>query len=400
MNKNLKSNPQKLYLYKFINSISLTSGVWVLYMSFKGLTLTQIGIEEAIFHISSFLFEIPSGAIADIYGRKKTLVLAGISSIISCLIMLFSTNVIHFAFAMVFSALSYNLRSGSEEALAFDTLKELKKENTFIKFNSNLNIIIEIASSIGTIIGGFIASISYYYVYIVDIFISIFSSFNASLLVEPQIRTKSENKFSIKTMCFELKKQILDSITIIKQNKNIAFIMVFDATISTMCTTLYFYYQKHLELQGFSIKMIGVILMLVGVFGIIGSKLSSSIERLIAKQKLIIFLSTGMSISIMVSAIKFNIIAIIGFGFISFINSISFPIISNYINQRIPSEQRATIISVGSMIFSFIMILLFPLIGKLCDIFGTTYAFILMSVILLIFTTILLLSFIIKKYEI
>ena len=57
--------------YAFIQYFGITS-LWLLYLSsFKGMTLVQIGFLEAIFHITSFVFEVPSGALADRFGYKK-----------------------------------------------------------------------------------------------------------------------------------------------------------------------------------------------------------------------------------------------------------------------------------------------------------------------------------------
>ena len=51
-------------------------------------------------------------------------------------------------------------------------------------------------------------------------------------------------------------------------------------------------------------------------------------------------------------------------------------LIGDAIHQLIPSEQRATIISMQSMLFSLLMILLFPAVGKLGDLYGLRQAFV------------------------
>ena len=52
-----------------------------------------------------------------------------------------------------------------------------------------------------------------------------------------------------------------------------------------------------------------------------------------------------------------------------------YPLQSASLNRLIPSEQRATIISVGSMIFSVFMIVLFPIMGVVADNFGLEMSF-------------------------
>ena len=65
----------KLYSSSALGSLSLT-GAWVAILSARGYTLMEIGIAETVFHITSILFEIPSGALADVFGRKKMLIVS------------------------------------------------------------------------------------------------------------------------------------------------------------------------------------------------------------------------------------------------------------------------------------------------------------------------------------
>lgn len=53
------------YIFRFIGNFSITEVIWVLYLAHKGLSLTEIGILEGIFHVTSLLSEVPSGALAD-----------------------------------------------------------------------------------------------------------------------------------------------------------------------------------------------------------------------------------------------------------------------------------------------------------------------------------------------
>jgi predicted MFS family arabinose efflux permease len=79
------------------------------------------------------------------------------------------------------------------------------------------------------------------------------------------------------------------------------------------------------------------------------------------------FASVLMGISIIVLSRHNLIVSIIAFAVASFANAVLFPIQSQSINELIPSKQRATIISVDSMIFSIMMIILFPLCGAVAD---------------------------------
>ena len=60
---------QKLSTSSIIGNLSLT-GAWVAILAARGYSLVEIGIAETVFHIVSLMFEIPSGVLADVFGKK------------------------------------------------------------------------------------------------------------------------------------------------------------------------------------------------------------------------------------------------------------------------------------------------------------------------------------------
>ena len=128
LEKKLKCNIRIDYLFCFCRNFDLSSAVWVLYMGWRGLPLWQIGIAEGMFHVTSFLFEVPSGALADLAGRKNVMIWGRVLAAVSSVILLFSTDLWQFLIGFSISAVSYNLNSGSEEALVYDSMKMLGEE--------------------------------------------------------------------------------------------------------------------------------------------------------------------------------------------------------------------------------------------------------------------------------
>lgn len=119
----LKRNIILDYINSFITNLNMQSSVWVLYLAYCGLNLAEIGIVEGIYHATGIIFEIPSGAVADLLGRKKSMVLGRLCIAVSCVVMLFSNSFWHFALGFAIQALGNNFNSGSEEALIYDSMK-------------------------------------------------------------------------------------------------------------------------------------------------------------------------------------------------------------------------------------------------------------------------------------
>ena len=111
------------YIFCFLRNFGPTQAIWVLFMVYRGMSLTEVGIAEGVFHVTSLLCEVPSGAAADLLGRKKVMLGGRIFSVLASLTMLSAHSLPMFCAGFVLSALSYNLLSGTEEALVYDSAK-------------------------------------------------------------------------------------------------------------------------------------------------------------------------------------------------------------------------------------------------------------------------------------
>ena len=383
MNNKFKRNVKIDYIYCFMKNFDISSAIWVLYMVYKGLPLWQIGVVEGIFHIASFLFEVPSGALADLFGRKNVIIVGRLCSAISAVINLVSNNILGFAIGFTISALGYNLNSGSEEALVYDSLKKIGDEKSYLKVNSRLNLIIEISQGLATFIGGILAEYSYVYCYITVIIISLLSMIPAVLFNEvPMDREDSKDKVSIKKhfkVCYD----------IIKDNKEILKILIYFPIVFTFNTVVFFYGQQYFSELGLNKIEISLVMLFSGLFSCIGS---ITCEKVIVvfKENTKYAISILMGVSILMISSKNIVISIIFFAIMNYANSVLYPIQSSSLNKLIPSEQRATIISIDSMMFSFTMVCLFPVCGLLGDVFNLHITFFILGIIQVILIVLLI----------
>lgn len=383
MNK-IKKNIKNDYLYRFFSSFDITSAIWVLYLGYKGMNLVEIGLLEGIFHITGFLSEIPTGALADLFGRKKSMIIGRMTSLLSVIIMLFSNSFIGFAIGFILSAWGYNLNSGSEEALVYDTLKTLNKEDEYLRINGRLNFIIEISQGLAVFIGGLLSQISFSISYVVAIIIGICSLILSFNFIEVEIINKNKEKIKVID-------HFKTSINIVRNNKKLINVLMFFPIIYTFSAIIYFYGQKFFSDMGYSKAGISIIFLLNGIFSSLGSVLSHKIYR---KYKSLGWISISMTICILTIFIG-NVtkeVSILIFVSIGFLTAILQPISSKLINSMVKSSQRATIISVESMFYSLMMIILFPVSGLIGDVSSLDISFKIVGVVGVVITTIEIVS--------
>lgn len=373
INKNIKTD----YIYCFIKNFDLSSAIWVLYLVYKGISLWQIGLLQGIYHCTSFISEIPSGAIADLIGRKKIIIIGRLFSAISNVIMLLSSSFFSFALAFIFSAWAFNLNSGSEEALVYDSLKLTGKENKYIKVNSRLNVVAEVSQGVSTFVGGILAEYSYVYCYLAIILVCIISFIAAFLFVEPKDETIIDNNEKI-----NFKKHFSFCKRILIENKNIRKILFYFPIIFSFNAVLFIYGQQYFSNLGLDIINISIVMLASGLMSCIGALCSKKACKIL-KHKTVYIVSLLLCIGIICMFFNILIISIIAFLISSFASSVLLPIQSSSLNKLIPSEQRATIISIDSMIFSISMVIVFPATGIFAEIIGLNNMFFFLGIILL-----------------
>lgn len=352
----------------FIANLNMQSSIWVLYLAYCGMNLAQIGILEGIYHATSIVCEIPSGAAADLLGRKTSMILSRICIAVSCIIMLLSRNLGLFALSFIIQALGNNLNSGSEEALVYDSMKYLGQENQYMHVNGRLNVAIEISQGIATVAGGILAQYSYFWCYSACLLIAILALIPVIFMTEvPYITKKAEQTAVCKMVVLHFQR----SFEILKSDIRILKIIVVYSIIFAAETLLFFYSQQYYSNLGYDKIQISFILLVVGGVSCLGAVMSEKIFQKL-KQKTAFIAAFVIGLSLCCYAFENVVVSITAFAAAGFFNSVLYPVQSDLLNSLIPSNQRATLISVNSMFFSIAMILLFPAAGFLADIYELT----------------------------
>lgn len=377
MNK-IKKNITVDYFYRFFASFDITAAIWILYLGYKGMNLIEIGLLESIFHITGLIFEIPTGAFADLLGRKKVIIFGRIGFLISCIIMLFSNSFLGFAASFITQAISYNLNSGSEEALVYDSLKEIGDEKNYTKIAGRLNLIIEIAQGLAVFIGGILSEINFSISYIVAILVGLCSLGISLKFKEIGIIEKKERIDKV---------NIIDhfkiSFKILKNNKLLLRLLIYFPLIFTFSSTTYFYAQQYFRDLGLSKILISIIFLINGVFSALGALISDRFEKFL-KGNRYMFIPLGIGISIILISCLEVVLSILMFWLLGIFTAMLYPISSNKVNSIIPSKQRATIISIDSMMFSIGMIVFFPLAGVIGENFNLRCSFFIIGIFVLL----------------
>ncbi|MBW1717541.1 MAG: MFS transporter [Deltaproteobacteria bacterium] len=114
---------KRFSLYGFLKNQRYFEPFIILFFLQQGLSFTQIGFLIAFRELFINLMEIPSGAVADLFGRRRSMILAFVSYIISFAIFGFSQDYWYFFIAMFFFAIGEAFRTGTHKAMIFTWLR-------------------------------------------------------------------------------------------------------------------------------------------------------------------------------------------------------------------------------------------------------------------------------------
>lgn len=395
-NLRLKRNVGLDYVHTFLSNMNMQSSIWVLYLAYCGMYLAQIGLLEGIYHATSIVCEIPSGAVADLLGRKRCMILSNICIAVSCVIMLFSKSFGCFAVSFVVQALGNNLNSGSEEALVYDSMKCLGQEEHYMGVYGRINVLIEVAQGLATVAGGVLAEFSYFWCYAACVVIAVLALLPVLWMAEPPqcgeaadtagegVEDAAEGTPAQRTTRETVKHHFAVSACILQKDVRIGKIIGFYSVVFAAHTLLFFYSQQYFADLGYNKVQISVIMLLVGGASCLGALVSEKMYRWFGKKCLIPETVIIAGAILCYGAGKADVAAA-ALMCAGFANAALYPIQSDSLNALISSEQRATLISVDSMCFSIAMIVLFPLAGALADRWGLKTVLLLLGVILLLF---------------
>ena len=110
-------------LYGFLKNLRFFEPFIILIFAGNGLTFFQIGLLYSVRDLTNNLLEIPTGVLADAFGRRRTMVIAFSAYIASFLIFYSFTDFYIYALAMVLFGLGEACRSGTHKALILEYLK-------------------------------------------------------------------------------------------------------------------------------------------------------------------------------------------------------------------------------------------------------------------------------------
>lgn len=372
MESKLSSNISKLNLISIFLKSSLSIPIIVLFFQDNGLDLSQVFLLQTVFAVAMFLFEVPTGYFGDRFGSKISISIGCI--IVSIGFILYSqwNSFIDFAIVETILAVWFCFISGSETALLYETLKKLGRENEYKKIEGRQSFGYEIGACIGWIVGWLIAH---------------YIGFSETILIHGILMSLSI-PLALSLVSIKIPSQNPDTsiwrnmwnvvVFSLHGNKKLKWIIAYTSLLGTMSLCIVRAGQPYFELIAIPLVRFGIIWWGLRTVVAVASLYSHQWDKLIGvRWGLLTLLAFGVSgyFIMWFNPVWFNswlpiVIWLFGISLFYTQRGLQKPITNHAINELAPSEIRATVLSVNSMIGRLFFAILWPIIWRVGDLYS------------------------------
>lgn len=184
----LHRNIRLLAWHNFFTDFHLYSAIAILYFS----KITHsLALGMSIFSIASVagaFFEVPTGVLSDLVGRRKTVILGSLAAVMYSIFYAIGTNYFFLATGAIFQGLSFAFYSGNNNALLHDTLSEVGHQDSYHRHLGKLSSFFQLALALGALLGSILASQSFALIMWLSVIPQLICFFISFKLVEPKIK--------------------------------------------------------------------------------------------------------------------------------------------------------------------------------------------------------------------
>ncbi len=373
---NFNKNISRLYLIKISKWFNMVMPVVVLFYQDNGMSMHDIFVLKSIYSVAIVSMEIPSGWMADVWGRKKTLLLGSILGSAGFLMYSFSYGFWAFVVAEIILGIGHSFVSGADSALLYDSLKASGKPDQYVKQEGRITSVGNFAEAIAGIVGGFLAAISLRTPFYFQFVVATLAIPAALTLIEPKINT-SKHIHSVKKLVQNIRSMLIS-------NHNLRISILLSAVTGTATLTFAWLVQPYFKAIGLSVELFGIFWTALNLTVGVSSVLAHSIEKGLGKKFTLLVIIILLAIGYFLSGLYITIWGLAFLFLFYFIRGIATPVLKNYINEYTESEVRATMLSVRNFVIRISFAVIGPLLGWATDNINLNTAFILAGGIYLV----------------
>lgn len=379
---NTARNIPLLFVIKAFEWFMIYMPVIFLFYRENNFEVTELFVLHAIYSAVIAISEVPSGYVADVWGRKYALVLGTLLGAFGFFSYSLSYSLAGFIVAEILLGLGQGLISGADSALLFDSLKEQKRENNYIKDEGRISAV----GNISEALAGLFVSLLVFESVRTNFYLQALFSFCAFLaalfLVEPSFHV--ERKKPGFSDIFDILSHTL------KTNKALRNLVLFSSVIGFSSLAMAWFAQPILVEIGLDKHYFGYAWVVLNLLVAAGSLLSVYSASFFGFRLSLLIITIGLSLTYLLSAFWLSYLVFIPLSLFYIIRGLAHPVLKSHINNITSSDKRATVLSIRSLVIRLFYMIFGPMLGYLTDHISLQFALLCCGSSILIFAVIFL----------
>ncbi len=397
----------KFSAYGFLKNLRFFEPFLYLFFLENGLSYFQIGVLISIREIGINLFEVPTGAVADLTGRRRAMVLSFTSYIFSFLTFYFFSSFLLFVPAMVLFSLGETFRSGTHKSMIMEYLDINDMGDEQVSYYGKTRS----ASRLGSALSALLAALIVYFRGNYNVvFIATLVPYSLDLLLMLTYPEELDGKIENPHLSFaSMKDQFVDSFRAIFSTRDLGRMIANASIYDSLFRIGKDYLQPIIKTNAMAVPLlaslskgegrtpiaIGVVYFFIYINSFISSRKSSAVMENLGS------LPRALNWILWIAVLLFVVagggllagsllLPVVAFFFFYTLYNLRKPMVVGFLGMRVESQQRATILSVHSQMRALVGIVVAPVFGFLADKFGLSA--VLFAGAVLLFSTGLLLK--------
>ncbi len=366
----MEANVWKFYIFVFFLNFQLWWPIWVIYLTEdRGLSLTQVTLLDVPFWLSIVILQIPAAAIADRWGRKPTLTAGAMALSVAITAFGLAPSYPLILVAYLIWGIAIVLLTGPDSAFFYDSLRALGREAEYQKLYGRAWGVIAAGTLIGTLAGAPIAAAtSLSFPIVVSGGLTFGAVLTALSFKEPLAELHAEVATSYRGV-------IRDAMRLALHEPDVRYAILFFGVMTVGTIVPIFFFQPFLVRHDVSLDVVGLWQTPARVAGIVGALLAYRWVAAVGERRTFVLMPAVTVASFVLLASVDSLWAMAAFPVLNLIAIATRPTVTDYVNRRVPTGQRATVVSLTNLAYSLVLVPSAPLLGTLADQVSLSAAF-------------------------
>ena len=355
-----------LYIIKLSKWLMLTMPILFLFYRENGLSTQDLFLLKAVYSLSIVMLEVPSGYLGDVWGRKASLLLGSILGFLGFALYCTATGFWTFLACEIILGAGQSFISGSDSALLYDSLKSSGRENDYLKVEGQMISAGNFAEALAAPLGVFIALAGLRTPFFFQAAVAFAAVPAALALVEPRrAKLRGRPRFG----------QIFGIVRFaLGEDKALRSAILYSSIMGTATLTMAWFVQPYFAHLALPMALYGVLIPLLNLVTGIVSIRAWQVEERLGRNGVMIFIAAGIAGGYLLMGLCGGLAGLV-FLFVFYgVRGVATPVLRNQINELTPSDIRATVLSVRSLVIRLAFAGLGPVLGWQADRTGLPWA--------------------------